>query len=232
MNLQDKRKPVNIFNFINRVRKDAKSRIPFHTNKFFNGFFTAFEVYLYVEEHKYSTNRHKTHARKMTLVASISLFETFLKDCIIFYRHAWTDTGLRELLSKEKYTLAEAYDVFKKKQVTKEHLVAHFHSFPNIESIDYVFSTLIQRKFFHDFAKFTTSDPMYNLSDNAVSKRLQDAYELRNRIVHECYAGPFSLAALKRHSGYLFQVAGMLMYYFDSLSPQRKRKFTTEAKSK
>lgn len=137
----------------------------------------------------------KHQARKNLIVNVVSGLENFFRDLVIQYEGHWSHEGLNSLL-KEKITLGEAYDLFKDTAISKEILVAKSSSFQNIESINYVYTTLTGVK---DF--YSTLEHFAEIVERAKSCKdfflitikatpgwrvdLHKLFQLRHKIVHE-----------------------------------------------
>jgi hypothetical protein len=160
-------------------------------------------------EEKASTEEIKSHERRLAHVYFVSILEMFLKE-LIYAIHHWNIKGRDELLEKQSYNLADAFEVFKErelvsKEITKEYLIAHFSSFQSLPQIDFVFSKLTGKNFFKAISDYSNRTNSEN-KDVDINRTLIEFFEIRNRIVHECDVEPYSIEKLKSNAKFIYNL--------------------------
>lgn len=122
------------------------------------------------------------------LVNLITGLEVYLRG-VIMQNKKWNESGYERLLKKEKISLVDAFDLFKKEKVTMQFIVAQTFSFQNLRIIDNVFSELTATKFLKEIELHPIDDEIKPLILKTLHpnwrRDLTRLYEIRNKFVHE-----------------------------------------------
>ncbi len=139
-------------------------------------------------------------ARNNFIVNVTSTIETYFKGVVINGRN-FKQEGYENLL-KEKITLNEAYDLFKRVNVTRQYIVSHFYSFQNLESIEKVFSNLTGKRFLDEIEKVVINrNKKTALLKTHPNWRntLTEIFTIRNRFIHEGLYDDVELVKIKEY---------------------------------
>ena len=135
------------------------------------------------------------------LVNVVTALELFFKQTITA-NSFWAEEGYSKLL-KDKLSLSEAYDLFTKENISREYIIAHYHSLQNFGNINYVMSSLIGKDFYNEIQNFVVYGDMGEVEPGTVfpddfenllhlprtypewKTTIANVYENRNKFVHD-----------------------------------------------
>jgi hypothetical protein len=122
-------------------------------------------------------------------VNSVTVIEVYLKDIVLSYSK-WDEKGYSKLL-KEKITLSDAFELFNKERITREHIISHYYKFQNFASINSIFTDLLGTDFYKEIESFSCRLKIIGAETTLIDecpnwrKSLNKLYEVRNRFVHD-----------------------------------------------
>ncbi|SKC47772.1 hypothetical protein [Ohtaekwangia koreensis] len=218
MNQKDRSKPESLIKFIENATAENFIKEYAAMINLKKRYETNIQLVFEIEE-KASTEELKSHARRLAHVYFVSILEMFLKELIYAIYH-WNIKGRDELLEKQSYNLAEAFEVFKErelvsKEITKEYLIAHFNSFQSLQQIEFVFDRLTGKKFFNAISNYSKNTNSGN-KDVDISRTLIDFFAVRNKIVHECNIEPYSIDKMKTNAKFIYNLLIDISNYCES----------------
>ena len=151
-----------------------------------------YESYELLWRSRYFESRAFSKSKKLAinnyLVNLITGLEVYLRG-VIMQNKKWNESGYERLLKKEKISLVDAFDLFKKEKVTMQFIVAQTFSFQNLRIIDNVFSELTATKFLKEIELHPIADEIKPLILKTLHpnwrRDLTRLYEIRNKFVHE-----------------------------------------------
>ncbi|PKH50941.1 hypothetical protein CXF68_09705 [Tenacibaculum sp. Bg11-29] len=98
-------------------------------------------------ENNIKDNKLKVQSRENLIINSVTALEVFIKDSIKGDLYYFAPEKQKNLL-KEKISLYEAYELFRKTKIETEDIIAGYYNFQNLDSISYVLGVLTGRDFF------------------------------------------------------------------------------------
>lgn len=135
------------------------------------------------------------------LVNVVTALELFFKETISA-NSFWVEDGYFKLL-KDRISLSEAYDLFTKENISREYIIANYHSLQNFGNINYVMSALIGKDFYNEIETFIVYGDMGEVEPGTVfpedfqnllclpmtypewKTTISDVYVKRNKFVHD-----------------------------------------------
>lgn len=192
----------------------------------------------FITENNTKDNWLKTESRKNLLINSVTSVEVFIKESIKGKHVYFPEEGQKELL-KEKISLWEAYELFRNTNIRTVDIIADYYSFQNLDSIQYVLSTLTGKDFYQSMnnieldlvnnSKYFKRETL-NLKNDYPNwqKNLRELFDIRHESVHDVN---FKKKLGKRKTDILFDNLLAFVFILDKFFSQTIRDFITKLKS-
>jgi len=131
----------NIAKRISLVRESKRENIMPYDN-FYDRVVTAAGLLDFVEGEK-ADRKVRYEARKYLVVALISGMETYFKRMAqVFIDAEWINEEFREILRRDKISLADLLDI-KKKELSLGEIISVSHSLQDLDEVNYFFSKML-----------------------------------------------------------------------------------------
>lgn len=170
-----------------------------------------------------STRTVKNAARKNFVINIVTAFEIYFNEIIVANIGKWSQSGIDEILGKEKITLLEALEFRKGTRIHAEHLIVFHNRLQNPDSINKLFTTLIGQDFFKalddhtilltDFDRDESYDESLETLVSNWKQKFYELYTLRNRIAHEDVATDLKKDFINEIGRLAYAIAYIVMDY-------------------